>query len=197
MSAKIPALVNYFPARSTGYWLGQLGQSRVAGSSSASTSGLAARFISPRPTPVTRRSPAWRSDRSGPGGVELSFVLTTPAKKPRTECCQPVFSMIAAIVVPLAWRSIPSTMSCLDVGASEMDRSGLFDCFADIDLVFAGGHLIFLVSATASCAATSTSPALRAGREEGVRAPRIRLSPNWPTCFSMGFLCLTRQNPCY
>src|SRR6516165_5737841 len=45
----------------------------------------------------------------------LSFFLTTPAKKPRTECgCQPVASMMAAIVVPLAWRSIPSTVSCFE-----------------------------------------------------------------------------------
>src|SRR6516225_4096506 len=43
----------------------------------------------------------------------LSFFLTTPAKKPRTECgCQSVASMMAAIVVPLAWRSIASTVSC-------------------------------------------------------------------------------------
>src|SRR6516162_6189660 len=45
----------------------------------------------------------------------LSFFLATPARKPRTECgCQPVASMMAAIVVPLAWRSIPSTVSCFE-----------------------------------------------------------------------------------
>src|SRR5215831_21299721 len=45
----------------------------------------------------------------------LSFFLTTPAKKPRTECgCQPVASTIAATVVPLARASIESTISCFE-----------------------------------------------------------------------------------
>src|SRR6516162_415245 len=45
----------------------------------------------------------------------LNFFLTTPAKKPRTECgCQPVTSTIAATVVPLARRSIESTASCFE-----------------------------------------------------------------------------------
>src|SRR6478609_6509555 len=48
--------------------------------------------------------------------LSLSFRLTTPARKPRTECgCQPVAAMMAAIVVPLAWRSIASTVSCFEV----------------------------------------------------------------------------------
>src|SRR6266403_5328425 len=47
--------------------------------------------------------------------LRASFFLTTPAKKPRTECCcQSVAFMIAAIVVPLGSRSIASTLSCLD-----------------------------------------------------------------------------------
>src|SRR3954452_11007467 len=47
--------------------------------------------------------------------LSLSFFLTTPAKKPRTECCcQPVAFMIAAMVVPLGCRSNASTASCLD-----------------------------------------------------------------------------------
>src|SRR5207302_6419687 len=47
--------------------------------------------------------------------LSLSFFLTTPAKKPRTECCcQSVAFMIAAIVAPLGSRSIASTLSCLD-----------------------------------------------------------------------------------
>src|SRR4249920_1730022 len=45
----------------------------------------------------------------------LSFFLTTPAKKPRTECCcQSVAFMIAAIVVPFGSCSIFSTADCLD-----------------------------------------------------------------------------------
>src|SRR4030088_1693706 len=48
--------------------------------------------------------------------LRSSFFLTTPAKKPRTECCcQSVTFMIAAIVVPLGSCSIFSTADCLDV----------------------------------------------------------------------------------
>src|SRR6202171_3782605 len=44
-----------------------------------------------------------------------SFFLTTPAKKPRTECCcQSVAAMIAAIVAPFGSYSIFSTADCLD-----------------------------------------------------------------------------------
>src|ERR1700733_9408575 len=59
--------------------------------------------------------------------LSLSFFLTTPAKKPRTECCcQSVAFMIAAMVVPLGWRSIPSTASCLeDGGAGSFGEAGL------------------------------------------------------------------------
>src|ERR1700738_5595924 len=47
--------------------------------------------------------------------LNFSFFLTTPAKKPRTECCcQSVAFMIAAIVVPLDSCSIFSTVDCLD-----------------------------------------------------------------------------------
>src|SRR5258707_12470018 len=57
-----------------------------------------------------RSSPALAETR-----LSLSFFLTTPAKKPRTECCcQSVAFMIAAMVVPLDRRSIPRTVSCLD-----------------------------------------------------------------------------------
>src|SRR6266851_2073743 len=57
------------------------------------------------------RSPSAFSDVS----VKPSFLRTTPAKKPRTECCcQPVAFMIAAIVVPFGSYSIFSTADCLD-----------------------------------------------------------------------------------
>src|SRR5882724_1147803 len=56
------------------------------------------------------RSPSAFSDVS----VKPSFLRTTPAKKPRTECCcQPVAFMIATIVVPLGCLSRPRTVSCL------------------------------------------------------------------------------------
>src|SRR5260221_13516086 len=46
--------------------------------------------------------------------VKPSFLRTTRAKKPRTECCcHPVAFMIAAIVVPLGCLSSPRTVSCL------------------------------------------------------------------------------------
>src|ERR1700737_4747842 len=56
-----------------------------------------------------------------------SFFLTIPAKKPRTECCcQSVPLMMAATVVPLGWRSIASTASCLEgEGADAFDGAAL------------------------------------------------------------------------
>src|SRR6516162_8722671 len=68
----------------------------------------------------------------------LSFFLTTPARKPRTECgCQPVTSMMAAMVVPFAWRSIPSTVSCFE-------GQPLPGC-ADAACAAAFGLVVFLV----------------------------------------------------
>src|SRR5437016_9543394 len=56
------------------------------------------------------RSPSDFSDVN----VKPSFLRTTPAKKPRTECCcHPVAFMIEAIVVPLGCLSRPRTASCL------------------------------------------------------------------------------------
>src|SRR6266436_7080046 len=56
------------------------------------------------------RSPSAFSDVS----VKPSLFRTTPAKKPRTECCcHPVAFMIAAIVAPLGCLSSPRTVSCL------------------------------------------------------------------------------------
>src|SRR6202040_1009533 len=46
--------------------------------------------------------------------VKPSFLRTTPAKKPRTECCcQSVAFIIVAIVVPLGCLSRARTASCL------------------------------------------------------------------------------------
>src|SRR6478609_8174959 len=46
--------------------------------------------------------------------LSLSFFLTTPARKPRTECCcQSVAFMIAAMVVPAGVRSIAMMRACL------------------------------------------------------------------------------------
>src|ERR1700732_1640849 len=64
-----------------------------------------------------------------------SFFLTTPAKKPRTECCcQPVAFMIAAIVTPFGSYSIFSTADCLDD-----EDAGDFDVAAFEATAFAAG----------------------------------------------------------
>src|SRR5438309_8837862 len=56
------------------------------------------------------RSPSALSDVN----VKPSLLRTTPAKKPRTECCcHPVAFMMAAIVVPWGCLSRASTASCL------------------------------------------------------------------------------------
>src|ERR1700676_984345 len=75
--------------------------------------------------------------------LRSSFFLTTPAKKPRIECCcQSVTFMMAAIVVPFGSCSIFSTADCLDdedagdfdettfevaalVVAADFDRAGM------------------------------------------------------------------------
>src|SRR5262245_49283644 len=57
------------------------------------------------------RSPSVFSDSS----LSASFLRTTAAKNPRTECgCQPVQVMIVAMVAPLGRRSSPSTRACFD-----------------------------------------------------------------------------------
>ena len=82
----------------------------------------------------------------------LSFLRTTPAKNPRTECCcQPVAFIIAAIVAPRGDRSIVITRDCLvpaaalffgsaaiwaegfaaDTGAADVVGDGFF---ADFDM---------------------------------------------------------------
>src|ERR1700722_3437429 len=67
-----------------------------------------------------RSSPALSETR-----FSFSFFLTTPARKPRTECCcQSVAFIIAAIVVPFGCRSIASTASCLD-GPDALAEAGL------------------------------------------------------------------------
>src|ERR1700693_3273364 len=71
------------------------------------------------------RSPSTLSETR----VNFSFFLTTPAKKPRTECCcQSVAFMIAAIVVPFGCRNIPSTVSCLDEAAPFLPEVDFSEC---------------------------------------------------------------------
>src|SRR5512140_3478278 len=55
-----------------------------------------------------------------------SFLRTTPARKPRTECCcQSVAVMIAAIVAPVGIRSIAMMRACLVLGrTADLDDAG-------------------------------------------------------------------------
>src|SRR5438874_11774873 len=66
------------------------------------------------PVPLTiryTRGPSPFSDVS----FSPSFLRTTPARKPRTECCcQPVDRMIAAMVTPCGRLSSPTTRICLE-----------------------------------------------------------------------------------
>src|SRR5436190_7885106 len=66
------------------------------------------------PVPLTiryTRGPSPFSDVS----FSPSFLRTTPARKPRTECCcQPVDRMIAAMVTPSGRLSSPTTRICLE-----------------------------------------------------------------------------------
>src|SRR5882757_950169 len=66
-----------------------------------------------------------------------SFLRTTAAKKPRTECCcQPVVFMIVAIVAPLGWLSSAITVACLEV-ARAVATPAAFGCG-----VFVAGGLV-------------------------------------------------------
>src|ERR1700731_1938973 len=89
--------------------------------------------------------------------LNFSFFLTTPAKKPRTECCcQSVAFMIPAMVVPLGSRNIARTVACFDDAAvvsfgtgfvtadfaatagAGLDRTGrcfFAGCFAEEDIL--------------------------------------------------------------
>src|SRR5438128_7770322 len=65
----------------------------------------------PESTMRYTRSPSTFSERSS----RPSFLRTTPAKKPRTECCcQWVARMMAAMVAPSGRASIASTRACFE-----------------------------------------------------------------------------------
>jgi hypothetical protein len=62
---------------------------------------------------------------------------TTPARKPRTECCcQSVSLIIASIVVPVEDCSNAMTRACFDPESCGLDGFGAFFCF----LVDLGGR---------------------------------------------------------
>src|SRR5438105_3843288 len=79
------------------------------------------------------RAPCAFSDRS----VSPSFLRTTPAKNPRTECCcQPVHCMMLAIVAPLGRRSSPSTRACLECARAATLLRAVFDRTLPTDRAF-------------------------------------------------------------
>src|SRR5256884_8521216 len=85
------------------------------------------------------RSPSAFSEVS----VKPSFLRTTPAKKPRTECCcHPVAFVIAAIVVPLGCLSRPRTVSCLV--PPRVEAEGTFSNFAGFFARLAGATFVLL-----------------------------------------------------
>src|SRR5262245_4616015 len=59
----------------------------------------------------------------------LRRLRTTPARKPRTECCcQPVTSIIEAIVAPAGDCSIAITRDCFEFGSIELLLGSTTDC---------------------------------------------------------------------
>jgi hypothetical protein len=67
-----------------------------------------------------------RSPSSGFSDSKMrpSFLSTTPAKNPRTECCcQPVAFMMAGIVEPRGRRNSSRTSACLDFVATWIARA--------------------------------------------------------------------------
>src|SRR5450759_24892 len=86
-----------------------------------------------------RSAPAFSDIR-----VKPSFLRTTAAKKPRTECCcQPVAFMMAAIVVPSGCLSRARIASCLVPPRVEPD--GMFLGFAGLFVrLFARANLVFV-----------------------------------------------------
>src|SRR5215218_1501 len=65
-----------------------------------------------------------------------SFLRTTPARKPRTECCcHSVAVMIAAIVAPAGVRSIARMRACLVSGRVEVFGNECADRERDLSLL--------------------------------------------------------------
>src|SRR5271169_2406245 len=72
------------------------------------------------------RSPSVFLDSS----VRPSFLRTTPAKKPRTECCcQLVAFIIAVIVAPVGARSMAMTRLCFEPGSAFLILGLLATCW--------------------------------------------------------------------
>src|SRR5438105_13262753 len=124
------------------------------------------------------RAPCAFSDRS----VSPSFLRTTPAKNPRTECCcQPVHCMMLAIVAPLGRLSSPSTRACLECARAATLQRALFDRTLPTDRFFVlCARLLLDIAKTPSwCRRNSAPPPPRprGGRSAlaGDRSEPVRL----------------------
>src|SRR5258706_15517507 len=111
-----------------------------------------------------------------------SFLRTTPARKPRTECCcQSVAVMIAAIVVPVGIRSIAMMRACLVLGrVADLDdagpdrlRDGGLAVFRAVERVAAFGLVLGLVMGSSEVHATPSvaPPQPRPGKSPGRAGP--------------------------
>src|SRR5215467_1451100 len=135
------------------------------------------------------RSPSAFSDVS----VKPSFLRTTPAKKPRTECCcHPVAFMIAAIVVPLGCLSSPRTVSCLV--PPRLEPEAAFSSFADFFARLAGATLvllgvlrcdIFQILSAATAHAPSPPKPHSGGIARGAGSKTRQKAPHQPTTLTL------------
>ena len=111
--------------------------------------------------------------------VKPSFLRTTPAKKPRTECCcHPVAFMIAAIVAPLGCPSRARTASCLV--PPRLEEEGVLPGFAGVfgrplaraSVVLGWGLLCDILRSLSGCddisAVTTEAPHWRHSRRGGI-----------------------------
>src|ERR1700730_15838658 len=153
--------------------------------------------------------------------VKPSFLRTTPAKKPRTECCcQPVAFMMAAIVVPLGCLSRARMASCLV--SRRVEAAGMFPGFAALfapllaraNLVFVGVLLSDICGsfsvATAPGAVTAEAPQwhhrrycrgaharkARRPRRQIIASPRSSLSLNVSERIAMTLCASSAKGRC-
>src|SRR5260370_3255186 len=116
-----------------------------------------------------------------------SFLRTTPARNPRTECCcQPVDVMIGAIVAPGGIRNIAMMRVCLvsglaaDLDGADADRlraAGLV-VFRAVERVATFGLVLRLVmgSSEVHAAPSAAPPQPRPGNYPAGQDPEARLS---------------------
>src|ERR1700681_4441641 len=116
-----------------------------------------------------------------------SFLRTTPARKPRTECCcQSVAVMIAAIVAPAGDRSIAMMRACLvwppvaglnDPGADRARDLGLLVFRAAERVAAFGLDLGLVMGSSEVCATPSVAPPQpRSANRPAGQDPEARLS---------------------